>query len=104
MLLFRVSDSAVGGREEGEPTRPMTKSPGPKGAQGGNGAASTALSPMTIDGEAQQEGVLWPQVPEANATLQVPSFAKTEAREGRGGPTCPKKTDSGDSSRETRSG
>ena len=81
----------VDDQEEGEFARTTPRSPEPNESQDEGGDAVTASPPMTTDEGNQQAVIGWPQISEANATLQIRSFAKIDAIESHGEPMFQKR-------------
>ena len=86
MSLFRVSGIPVGGQGIGESEQPKDLSPRPNEGQQDDRPTTTVSVPMKIDVGLRRGSLGCPPISGANAMLQTPSFAKTEARENRAGP------------------
>ena len=104
MMLCRVSGIAVGDRAKTESLRMRPDAARPGEFHEKEGGAIEAFRPMNTGEGASQDATGWPQISEANATSQIPSFEKVDPLESHGGATFQKKTDALLCSGKTRPG
>ena len=104
MLLCRASGIAGGDQAKTESPRTQPDAARPGEFHEKEGGEMETFRPMKTGERAPQDATNWPQISEANATSQIPSFEKVDPLESHGGATFQKKTDALLCSGKTRPG